>query len=295
MSVQLVFTALSNGYIKGYMAGGLYQGWFKGFCLPGLNCYSCPGAFGSCPIGALQAVIGSRTYQFSFYTFGFLTAIGALCGRLVCGFMCPFGFFQDLLHKIPLKKIRRIPFIMVFDKFRYAVLAIFVCILPAFAVNFVGQGDPWFCKYLCPSGTLMAGVPQILLHPELQSAAGMLWMIKFGVLLLLILLSVKIYRPFCRFLCPLGAVYGLFNRVSLYHYEYNALICTRCGACAASCAMKLDPCSTPNSTQCIRCGNCLRACQAKALSSVWSMKDSPHSYHPTKHRYFNHFSGGKPR
>ena len=91
-------------YAVGFINGKIYDGSLKKLCLPGLNCYSCPGALGSCPIGSLQAVLGSRNFQFSFYIFGFLMLMGAVFGRFVCGWMCPFGLVQDLLYKIPFIK-----------------------------------------------------------------------------------------------------------------------------------------------------------------------------------------------
>lgn len=108
--VQACFAALTNGYVRGFVEGKIYSGSLKQLCVPGLNCYSCPGALGACPIGALQAVLGSRGRQFSFYAIGFLVAVGALCGRFVCGWLCPFGLFQELVHKIPFpKKLKKLP------------------------------------------------------------------------------------------------------------------------------------------------------------------------------------------
>lgn len=102
--IQAAFTALTNGYVRGFAEGKIFTGSTKYVCVPGLNCYSCPGALGACPIGALQATLGSNKYQFAFYVLGFLMIFGALFGRLVCGFLCPFGLVQDLLHRIPLPK-----------------------------------------------------------------------------------------------------------------------------------------------------------------------------------------------
>jgi Polyferredoxin len=263
--IQIAAIALSNGYIKGFMGNGLYQGPLKQLCLPGLNCYSCPGALGSCPIGALQAVISSRSFNFSFYVVGFLIAVGSLGGRLTCGFLCPFGFIQDLLYKIKCKKIKKPRFDTQLDFIRYGVLVIFVVLLPIVAVNFIGQGDPWFCKYLCPSGTLMAAIPQLIINHGLFSAAGWLFAIKAGILAALLLLSIKIYRPFCRYLCPLGAIYGLLNPVSLYRLKHLESSCTHCEGCKQACPMGLDPAATPNSPKCVRCGTCTKACKQKAL------------------------------
>lgn len=282
LTIQIAFTALSNGYMKGFMGKGLYQGPLKQICLPGLNCYSCPGALGACPIGALQAVISSRQFDFSFYVVGFLIAVGALGGRLACGFLCPFGLVQDLLFKIKLKKFKTPPFEKQLDWLRYIVLLVLVLLLPTLAVNFIGQGDPWFCKYLCPSGTLMAAIPQLLINPALFSATGALFILKMGILLIILFLSIKIYRPFCRYLCPLGAIYGLFNPIALYHFNHVESACTACGACKNTCPMELDPAKTPNSPKCIRCGACTRACKEKALLPAFGIvKSDKNRYNKT--------------
>lgn len=110
LMVQIGFTAITNGYLIGFTEGKIYKGSTKQICVPGLNCYSCPGAIGSCPIGSLQAVIGSKNFKFSFYIIGFLMIIGTTIGRFVCGWLCPFGLVQDFLYRIPSKKIKKIPF-----------------------------------------------------------------------------------------------------------------------------------------------------------------------------------------
>ena len=106
---QAFIAALSNGYVKGFAHGRIFEGKSKLLCVPGMNCYSCPGALGSCPIGSLQATLNAREYRISLYAAGLLVVFGTLLGRFVCGFLCPFGLVQDLLFKIPfVKKIRPI-------------------------------------------------------------------------------------------------------------------------------------------------------------------------------------------
>ena len=105
--IQALATLATNANLKGFFEGRIYTGNTKVACVPGLNCYSCPGAVGSCPIGSLQAVIGSKKFSISYYVFGIMILIGALLGRLVCGLLCPFGFVQDLLYKIPTPKFKR--------------------------------------------------------------------------------------------------------------------------------------------------------------------------------------------
>ncbi|MBP5564136.1 MAG: 4Fe-4S binding protein, partial [Lachnospiraceae bacterium] len=102
--IQAVTFALTNGYIKGWLSGKIYKGKLKIICVPGLNCYSCPGALGSCPVGSLQAVLRSGRYKVSLYVLGFIGLFGIIFGRLICGFACPLGLVQDLLYKIPFPK-----------------------------------------------------------------------------------------------------------------------------------------------------------------------------------------------
>ncbi|MEG1857294.1 MAG: 4Fe-4S binding protein [Pseudoflavonifractor sp.] len=271
--VQVLFTALTNGYAAGFVSGKIYKGPTKMLCLPGLNCYSCPGALGSCPIGSLQAVLGSRDYKFAFYVAGFLLMFGAVLGRFVCGWLCPFGLVQDLLHKIPFfKKYKKLPGDRWLKYLKYVILAGFVILLPLTVLDIVGQGQPWFCKYICPSGTLFAGIPLIAANPPLRAVLGWLFTWKVTILLALVVLSVAVYRPFCRYLCPLGAIYGFFNPVALYRFQVDPDKCTQCGVCQAACKLDISPWKPPNSMECIRCGDCTAACPHGAITATLSRK-----------------------
>lgn len=265
-AVQIAFTALTNGYAYGFIEGKIFTGKTKNFCVPGLNCYSCPGALGACPIGSLQAVLGDRNFKFSFYVVGFLIFVGALFGRFVCGWLCPFGLIQDLLYKIPfVKKLKKLPGDRWLRFLKYIILAGFVIILPLFAVDIIGQGSPWFCKYICPSGTLTAGIPLVSMNTGLQAAVGWLFTWKVFILVVLVLLSVLVYRPFCHYICPLGAIYGLFNPIAFYRYKVDETKCTKCGACQKACKLDIKTWELPNSMECIRCGDCLKKCPHGAL------------------------------
>ena len=264
--VQIGFTAVTNSYGKGFMEGSVYQGPLKSFCLPGLNCYSCPGALGSCPIGAVQAVITTRNFSFSYYLAGFFLIVGALLGRFVCGWLCPFGLVQDLLYKIPVKnKITSVRGDRYLRLAKYGVLLIFVILLPMFVLDIVGQGEPWFCKWICPSGTLFAGWPLVVVNPGIRQTVGFLFAWKNLILIALILLSVILCRPFCKYLCPLGAIYGLLNPISLHRYRVDTAKCTNCKDCQRVCRMNICVNENPNSVECIRCGDCISACPEKAI------------------------------
>ncbi len=260
---------ISNSYYKGFLDGSIYTGSGKEVCLPGLNCYSCPGALGACPIGAMQAVVSSRSFQLSYYITGYLTMLGAGLGRFVCGWLCPFGFAQDLLFRVPVIK-RYVPSRP--DKFlrviKYGILIVFVLLLPMFVLDFVGQGQPWFCKWICPSGTLMAGWPLSILNDGIRETIGFLFFWKTAILIGLLILSMFVYRPFCKYLCPLGAIYGMFNPISFYRFRLNESLCTNCNACLQVCKMNVNVKKHPNSPECIRCGDCLNVCKTKALEKV---------------------------
>ncbi len=266
--VQALWALLTNSYLVGFIRGKIYRGKLKNLCVPGLNCYSCPGALGSCPIGSLQAVIGSRNFKFAFYVAGFLVFVGALVGRFVCGWLCPFGLIQDLLHKIPFpKKLKTFQGDKVLRKLKYVVLILFVILLPLFLVDVLGQGAPWFCKLICPAGTLEGGIPLVLLDKAMRSAVGWLYAWKNVLLAVTVVLSIVIYRPFCKYICPLGAVYSVFNPISVFRYRVDEDKCTRCGACAGACKMGVDPVQSPNHPECIRCGLCKKVCPTGAIAS----------------------------
>ncbi|MDE5907900.1 MAG: 4Fe-4S binding protein [Lachnospiraceae bacterium] len=259
---QVIAFGYSNLHLLNFKGGKIYEGKWKQFCNPGLNCYSCPAASLACPIGALQAVSGSMEFQFSFYVVGFLLAVGVLLGRSVCGWLCPFGLIQELIHKIPTPKLKlKKGFLYI----KYVILIVFVLILPVVATNYMGMGKPAFCQYICPAGMLEGGIPLLLAHQELRQTIGALFFLKTAVLIVTLGGCVLIYRLFCRTICPLGAIYGLMNKISMYHLEIDRNQCVNCGKCAKVCKMEVNPVNTPDSPECIRCGACAQSCPEGAI------------------------------
>ena len=198
--IQALWAFITNSHVTGFVTGKIYTGKLKNACVPGLNCYSCPGAVGACPIGSLQAVIGSWNFKMAYYVVGFLIFIGAMVGRLIC-----------------------------------------------------------------PAGTLEGGLPLVLLNKSMRSALGWLYIWKNVILLITIILSILIYRPFCKYICPLGALYSVFNPISLYKYRVDKDKCIKCGKCAKACQMIVDPVENSNSPECIRCGRCKKVCPTDAI------------------------------
>ena len=263
--IQTAAFFAQNPFVGNFFKGKIYQGAGKQVCVPGLNCYSCPAAAGACPIGSLQSALGGRTPGFPYYVVGLLLLFGTLFGRLICGFLCPFGFLQDLLYKIRSRKPKlpdRVDRPLRYGK--YVTLAA-VILLPLLLRDPFGLGTPAFCKYLCPVGTLEGGVPLVLGNAGLRGAVGWLFSWKLTVLLAVLAASVLLYRPFCKYLCPLGGLYGLMNRFSLYRLSVDETKCTHCGACARACKMGVNVPENPNSAECIRCGVCRDSCSAHAI------------------------------
>jgi len=261
--IQIAVFGFTNPYFGNFVSGKIYTGKLKSFCTPGLNCYSCPAASFSCPIGAMQAVSGARGHVFSFYAVGMLLAIGAVFGRAVCAFFCPFGLLQELLHKIPVPKLKKLPKWMTYIK--YAVLVVLVLLLPLLITAY-GVGEPTFCEYVCPAGFIEGALPLVISTPELRDVIGCKFAIKAVMAAATVISALFIYRSFCRILCPLGAIYGLLNRISFFRLHLNEAKCTHCNACKAACKMQVDVLKNPDSPECIRCGECAAACDFGALS-----------------------------
>lgn len=256
-----------NPYFHYFSTRVIYQGGAKHFCAPGLNCYACPMAAFSCPIGGLQhafALFSSRFRDFRLalgtltYVLGSVGLVGAVLGRIPCGWICPFGFLQDLLHRIPMPKWR-LP--------RRASLGrYFFLVVVAAAIPLI-TGVHWFSR-LCPAGSLEGGVflKAVPTRSPLPPTGWFFWF-KIGILSFFVLLMTVSKRPFCRAVCPLGAMFGLCNRVSLYRMAVDDGACTMCGRCREVCPVDIDIFDDPNSPDCIRCLECKRECPRGAVSA----------------------------
>ena len=257
--VQLYAALLYNANIKGFFNGRIYKGPTKNLCVPGLNCYSCPGAVAACPLGALQNALSASAVRTPTYILGILALFGLMLGRTVCGFLCPVGLGQELLYKIKTPKLKKSRATRVLSYLKYVVLIALAVILPlSFAV-------PGFCEYICPAGTFEGGLG-LLLNPAnegLLANLGPLFSWKFTLLVLFIVASVFVFRVFCRFLCPLGAIYGFFSRIALLGVKLDKDKCTDCGLCVSVCKMDIK---RVGDHECIHCGACIAVCPAKAIS-----------------------------
>jgi len=255
---------LQNPLLKNFTDGTIYTGRLKIACTPGLNCYSCPAAVLSCPIGAMQLFFAGVKHNISLFVTGFLLSVGVVFGRLICGYVCPMGLLQDLIYKI--KSPKKVVRLKILRYIKYFILIIFVIMLPLMIRHELsGLGEPWFCKFICPSGIIFGAIPLLTFNPFLHDFVGILFIIKLVIAILIILISIIIYRPFCRILCPLGAIYALLNKIAILRMRCDKEKCISCGDCEKVCKIMLEPSKKPNSPECIRCNECKAACKQKAL------------------------------
>ncbi len=263
--IQLYAALLTNANIKGLFNGMIYTGGSKNVCVPGLNCYSCPSTVGACPLGALQNALAGSGTKTPVYVLGILALFGLMLGRTICGFLCPTGLIQDLLYKIKTPKFGKNRITRILSYFKYVLLIALVVAVPL-AYMLQSTPVPGFCKYICPSGTL-GGAILLLINPlnaDMYGMLGGLFTWKFAVLVVILLASVFTYRPFCRFVCPLGAIYGFFNKIALLGVKVEQDKCTNCGLCVAHCKMDIKK---VGDHECINCGECIKVCPTKAI--VW--------------------------
>ena len=259
---QLTTSILYNCNFLGFKSSSIYTGNIKKICVPGLNCYSCPGAIASCPIGSFQSFImqkrgaGGIIARVPFYVIGMLILFGVIFGRLVCGFLCPFGFLQEIIYKINTKKIRKNHITRKLTVVKYIILIIFIIVLPLVLMN------PSFCKYICPAGTLEAGIFFAVTNDSIKQIIGNLFYWKLFLLITIISMSIFMYRFFCRFICPLGAIYSLFNNVSALGIKIDLDKCDHCNVCINTCLMDVKK---VGDRECIECGECIKKCPKDAL------------------------------
>jgi len=262
--IQLYCALLLNANIKGFITGNIYQGPLKNLCTPGLNCYSCPGASGACPLGSLQNAFSESGKRAPYYVIGIILLYGIILGRTICGYICPFGFIQELLHKIKTPKLKKSKVTKVLSYFKYVLLVFLVVIVPIL-YGLRNVPLPGFCKYICPAGTL-GGAIGLLINPSndgLMGSLGPLFTWKFALMVSFIVGSIFIFRFFCRFFCPLGALYGLFNKFAILGIKLEKPKCVNCGLCINKCKVDI---SHVGDHECVNCGECISVCPTQAIS-----------------------------
>ena len=263
--IQLYSALLYNAHLRGFIDGEIYQGKVKAVCVPGFNCYSCPGAAGACPLGSIQNALAYSGHRAGWYVLGIIMIFGLSLGRTICGWLCPLGLIQELLYKIPTPKLKKSRVTRALSYLKYVILAVFVAAIPMWYGITHDLAVPGFCKYICPAGTF-EGAMGLLSNPKNASYFSMLKILftrKFVIMLVIGTACIFCYRSFCRFICPLGAIYGMFNRLALISVKVDEDRCNGCGSCVRSCKMDVRH---VGDHECIHCAGCMQVCNQNALS-----------------------------
>lgn len=259
--IQVYTALLYNANLKGFIKGEIFTGSSKVSCVPGLNCYSCPGAIGSCPLGSLQSAVAKSNKSITFYVIGTLLLYGIIFGRTICGWLCPVGLCQELVYKINTPKLKKNKYTRLLSYLKYVILVIFVLILPIMYSQ-SGLPVPGFCKYFCPAGIFEGSFFILSSNNHLLPHLGPIFTWKFSLFIIIVISCIFIYRFFCRFICPLGAIYSLFNKFNILGVKVNNNTCINCGLCVKECKMDIRK---VGDHECINCGECIPVCPTKAI------------------------------
>ncbi len=251
-----IVQAVSAVAINCYLFWPWLGNYTRGFCVPALNCWTCPAAAFSCPIGAIGTSFANHI--FPFYALGLVLLFGIIAGRFWCGWVCPFGLLQDVLYKVPTYKINPPRFL---NYARYVFLVGGVFLVPYLARS--TETSLFWCQY-CPAGRIEAGIYAKFVTP------GWPQTLRLTVLVGFVLFMIAVRRGFCRVFCPLGAIFGLCNKISLWRITLDDESCTSCGQCEKVCPVGHRIEDSPDSPDCIRCLEC-EECKFGAVSHGFSL------------------------
>jgi ferredoxin-type protein NapH len=267
-----IFSAAKLARWRWFIQGGFLLVWLDPLmlrmhtvCSPVFHCYSCPLAAFACPIGIFANC--SAWHVIPFAPIGVLFIIASIFGSFVCGWACPFGFLQDLLYKIPTPKFK-LPSWM--SAFRYFMLIGLVFAVP----YFYGEGhDLFFCK-ICPAGALEGAAPSMA--KAAFNGDKVVWptTLKISITAAFLVAAVFTWRPWCTVFCPLGAIYSLFDPISVFFLRFRRAQCIDCEICRGKCRDLGEPDFSVDGLRCVRCLECSN-CRAIAVQTVFSPSAQP--------------------
>lgn len=218
-------------------------------------------------LGDIVKALVNGTFSVSTLSTQLITVFGifiitALWGRFFCGFLCFFGALQELLA-VPLKKFRRkhrFPPARLDRALRflkYIVLAFVVVAVWVFSLSLDSSLSPW-------------GVFGMLISGNFSLTSAAVLIVGFVLLLAIMIASLFIERFFCRYLCPLGAIFTLISGKRFFKIRCNSNTCVHCNLCAKKCAMGIDVAGHDKVTsgECIDCMQCISICPRESLSAT---------------------------
>lgn len=219
-----------------------------------------PSIHALCPYGGLESLYQlfasgsfiSKIFQGTMILFAITLVLAIIFRRSFCGLICPFGAIQEFFGKLGQKLFKRkfiIP--MLIDAplryLKYIILIITIFYAWKTAGLWMAPYDPW---------SAFAHLPEGFESVWKESAIGL---ILLGVTLVG---SILYDRFFCKYLCPMGALYAIIGRVSPFRVERNENVCVQCGKCNKVCPMNIDVqhAKKVKSAECINCQSCILSC-----------------------------------
>jgi ferredoxin-type protein NapH len=222
--------------------------------------------------------------------------ISALLGKSLCGWICPFGFVQDLISFIKRKRTKfsaRTHESMIYVKYAVAGVALLVSITFS-ATKLMGIHQSYesalgvFAKApftaLSPAETLFATLPKMVLDirygvtqtpfPDVTSeisALPPLFWIQFFIMVGVLVFAAYVPRGWCKYFCPYGAIMAVLNRFSFLGLRRDLVKCAKdeCRLCVEACPMRVrildlswEKFSDP---ECIYCLKCVDVCPYRAI------------------------------
>lgn len=239
-------------------------------CGPVFHCYACPLATFACPIGII-AQFGAL-HVFPFLAIGTLLIVGGVLGSLICGWVCPFGLLQDVVAKIPTPKFHLPQWT---GYFRYVILVGTVLLVP----YLFGESHPLFICRICPAGALEKAVPDVITQAVTGEKIAWPNAIKITIVIVFLAAMFLTIRPWCRVLCPLGAIFGLLNKFSVFSMQLEDYKCNECKHCHTLCVYGGTPNRDPNDPRCLRCLECTK-CKPGALGLTHIFESMAESDNP---------------
>jgi len=235
------------------------------------------------------------TLWFPALTIGLTILISIVFGRAACGWLCPFGFIQDLLRALPVKKVRvSHPTNKGLAEIKYYALLFTIVIVSLFALAKIYNirdllrvlGDFGKAPYttLSPSSTLFGLIPVMIVERRFIELGDHVWEIftlnrlfwfRIGILAFAIIISIYVPRAWCRWFCPIGAFQAIFSKYSLLGIGRKPAKCLgeKCRICERACPMNIrildEPWQKIRNRECINCLLCKAACPEGAIRIVF--------------------------
>lgn len=231
------------------------------YCLPVMNCEACAVAWLGCPIGMIGRSIAFR--ETPWLVLLLVLGIGAIAGRLMCGWVCPMGLLQDLLHKLPSRKWHLPRWSA---GIKYGVLAVTV----VGVAWYVGYGTAFFYCTFCPTAGVQVVLPIMIADNDwlLTGARAA----KMAFVVAVIVFGVLAHRSFCKVMCPVGALVAIGNRLTPFKLKLDRQACVSCGKCDRSCPMNVPVMRHREGEQpinrhpeCVACLKCREVCPTHAI------------------------------